>query len=170
MKVVRLLASCSVFVLIAGLLSVPARAQEPVEPETGPVYSVATYDPARNPADDLEETIRHAQESHKRILVEVGGDWCSWCHAIDHFMDENQVVASALRKDFVIMKVNMSEENRNEAFLSGYPDIPAFPYLFVLDSDGTLLHSQRTGDLEEGPSYNQQAFLAFLQNWAPDRP
>ncbi|HET6569391.1 MAG TPA: thioredoxin family protein [Rhodothermales bacterium] len=169
MKSVRLLALSSMLLLVAGLLPRLALAQMASTSDSGPIYSVATYDPARNPAEDLKQTIREAQESHKRILVEVGGDWCSWCHAIEKYVHENKAVAYALREDYILMKVNMSDENRNEAFLSGYPDIPGFPHIFVLDSDGDLLHSQSTGDLEEGPSYNEQAFLAFLQKWAPEQ-
>ena len=65
------------------------------------------------------------------------------------------------------MKVNFSEENRNADFLSPYPTIPGYPHLFVLDSEGTFLHSQGAGELEQGRSYNQEAFLAFLERWSP---
>ena len=65
------------------------------------------------------------------------------------------------------MKVNMSEENRNAEFLAGYPKVPAYPHLFVLDTDGTFLHSQGTGELEEGKGYNEDVFTAFLEKWRP---
>lgn len=151
------------------LFPATALAQEAGSTNSGPVYSVATYDPGRNPADDLKEAIRQAQDGHKRILVEVGGDWCSWCHAIEKYMHEKQSVADALRRGYIIMKVNMSDENRNEAFLADYPKIPGYPHLFVLDSAGKLLHSQDSGDLEQGESYNEQAFLSFLDKWAPEK-
>lgn len=72
-----------------------------------------------------------------------------------------------LQDNFVIMKVNYSSENENEEFLKNYPDVPAYPHFFVLDSDGTLLHSQGTAELEEGRGYNQEAFLRFLNEWRP---
>ena len=65
------------------------------------------------------------------------------------------------------MKVNMSDENDNAEFLSGYPQVPAYPHFFVLDQDGTLLHSQGTGKLEEGQGYDEDLFLAFLKTWSP---
>ena len=65
------------------------------------------------------------------------------------------------------MKVNYSDENRNTEFLASYPTVPAYPHFFVLESDGTFLHSQGTAELEEGRGYNEQVFLAFLDKWKP---
>ena len=72
-----------------------------------------------------------------------------------------------MQQNFLIVKVNYSQENENQAFLANYPKVPAYPHFFVLDSDGTLLHSQGTGELEEGKGYNQQVFMAFLDRWKP---
>lgn len=66
------------------------------------------------------------------------------------------------------MKVNMSDENDNVDFLSEYPKIPGYPHFFVLESDGTFLHSQGTGDLEEGRGYDEEVFSAFLKTWEPE--
>ena len=134
-----------------------------------PVYSVAVYSPERDPAEDLTATIGQAQTQQKRILLEVGGNWCAWCRLLDKFLQNNRKVGTTLRRSFIIMKVNYSEENPNEPFLSSYPEIPAFPHFFVLDRNGKLLHSQGTAELEEGQSYNEAAFLAFLGSWA-ERP
>jgi hypothetical protein len=73
-----------------------------------------------------------------------------------------------LEKQFLIMKVTYDEENRNEAFLKAYPDVPAYPHFFVLASDGAFLHSQGTAELEEGRGYNEEVFLAFLAKWKPE--
>ena len=65
------------------------------------------------------------------------------------------------------MKVNYSDQNKNEEFFSNYPEVPAYPHYFVLESDGTFLHSQGTGDLEKGSSYNEAVFAEFLTKWRP---
>lgn len=131
-----------------------------------PIYSVETYDPKRDPAADLKLSIEQAKPAGKRILVQVGGDWCSWCHLMNKYFHENEKVAAALAKDFIIQKVNYSEENRNKEFLAKYPTIKGYPHLYVLESDGTLLHSQNTADLEEGKGYNERVMLDFLAKWA----
>lgn len=129
------------------------------------LFSVDVYDPGRDAAADLKEAVQIATSTNRRILLEVGGEWCSWCHALDRFLTEQVEVRQALAKKFVMMKVNMSEENRNEAFLGQFPEIPGYPHLFVLDQNGALLHSQGTAELEQDRSYSVEAFLAFIEKW-----
>ena len=124
------------------------------------------YDPKRNPAEDLKQAEAEARRTHKRILLDVGGEWCIWCHALDRFFDEHPDLLALREKHYVMMKVNFSEENRNQDFLSHYPKVPAYPHLFVLDADGKLLHAQGTGVLEKGRSYDPEKMAAFLKAWA----
>ncbi len=133
----------------------------------GIVYSVDKYDPTRNAAADLDQTVRQANQSGKRILLEVGGNWCGWCRALEKFIHATPSVTDALRNNYIIMKVNMSEENRNQEFLGRFPKIKGYPHIFVLDAAGNLLHSQETGVLEEAKSYSEKRFLDFLNQWAP---
>lgn len=79
-------------------------------------------------------------------------------------------MAAAIKQNYLIMKVNYSNDNPNKEFLNTYPKVPAYPHFFVLDSDGTFLHSQGTAELEEGRSYNEGVFLAFLEKWQPGAP
>lgn len=84
---------------------------------------------------------------------------------MNEFVHTNQAVRDSLNENFLIMKVNMSDENDNEEFLSNYPEVPAYPHFFVLESDGTFLHSQGTAELESGQGYDETVFLEFLDKW-----
>ncbi len=130
------------------------------------LWAAPAYDPKRNPAEDLKHAITEAGRTHRRILVEVGGEWCVWCHALDHFFDRNPELTRLRDDKYVMVKVNYSDENRNQEFLSRYPKIGGYPHIFVLDSDGKLLHSQNTGELEKGKSYDLEKMTAFLKKWA----
>ena len=126
------------------------------------------YDPARNPADDLEQAIMIAQRENKRIMLELGGDWCIWCKYMDDFYKSQPDILQARVENYVLVKVNVSEENANEKFLSQFSEAAGYPHIYILESDGTLLHSQNTADLEDGAdSYVPDVFMAFLQKWAP---
>ena len=127
----------------------------------------ASFDPKRDPASDLEMAQVEAQRGGKRVLLDVGGEWCSWCHILDKFVEGDAEIRSFRDANYVWMKVNYSEENENQAFLSKYPEIKGYPHLFVLDADGKLLHSQFTGELEKGKGYDRDKFFAFLKAWAP---
>lgn len=133
----------------------------------------ASFDPARDPQADLETAKVEAQRGNKRIILDVGGEWCSWCHLMDKFIEGDAEVRRLRDANFVWMKVNYSEDNENTAFLSQYPQVKGYPHLFVLDADGTLLQSQFTGELEkpkgESKGYQRARFIAFLEKWAPPR-
>ena len=150
------------------------------------------FDPTRNPADDLKAAIAKATAENKRIILDVGGEWCSWCIRMDVFLMRNPNLEKLQKENYVWLKVNMSEENKNEAFLSKYPEIPGYPHIFVLEKDGTLLHSQGTEELEAKyppivvpakvkdkekykkeeqekrnlASYNLEKYIEFLQKWS----
>ena len=128
---------------------------------------VTKFDPGRDPSKDLQNAVAEAQISNKNIILDAGGDWCIWCHRIDAFIEGHEDINNFMHKNYVVMKVNYSPENKNEAFLSKYPKIPGYPYFFVLDRNGNLLHSQDTGKLEEGKDYNPQKFMEFLKVWVP---
>jgi thioredoxin-related protein len=125
------------------------------------------YDPNRNAAQDIRDAISEAQRSGRRILLEVGGEWCGWCHTLDQFFAERSELMRLRDQNFVTVKINFSHENENQELLSQYPTIPGFPHIFVLSSDGKLLHSQNTSELESGKSYNLERLTTLLTTWAP---
>ena len=125
------------------------------------------YDPKRNADRDISNAVVEAQKTGKRILLEIGGEWCSWCHVLDKYFRDNPKLTAVRNRNYIMVKVNVSPENENKAVLSRYPRVPGYPHFFVLDTDGKLLHSQATYALEEGSTYHLAKFTAFLEKWAP---
>ena len=130
----------------------------------------AGYDPTADPAKALAALAQQTKHDGRRIMLGVGGEWCGWCHTLERYLKENAEIGALWSKSFATLKINMSPENRNEAFLKQYPRIPGYPHLYVLEKDGKLLHSQGTAELESGSSYSADKMRAFLTKWAPPRP
>ncbi len=128
------------------------------------------FDPARSASADLQQAIAKAQAENKRIVLDIGGEWCVWCRTMDNFLLKNQELAQLRDENFVWQKINFSPENENKEFLAAYPEVKGYPHLFVLEKDGKLLYSQDTSELEEGKSYNPQKFTDFLRKWSPENP
>jgi thiol:disulfide interchange protein len=124
------------------------------------------FEPTRDAAADVAHAVSLAAASGRRVLVDVGGEWCTWCHIMDAFFAADAEARALREKSYVWVKVNWSPQNRNEAVLSRWPKVKGYPHLFVLGADGKLLHSQDTGDLESGRGYDRAAFIAFLKRWA----
>ncbi len=125
----------------------------------------AKFDPTRDAAKDVAAAVAQAKAEGKRVLVDVGGEWCSWCHILDRFVEGNDDVKALVDAHYVWVKVNWSPQNKNEALLARWPKIKGYPHLFVLDARGKLLHSQNTGELEAEKSYDKPKFVAFLKKY-----
>ena len=127
------------------------------------------YDPKANSETQLQNAITLAKESGKNILLDVGGEWCIWCHRLDSLFEANNTLAEFVLQNYVPVKIDVSKGHSNEEFLSRFPKIGGYPHLFVLDSNGKFLHSQDTGDLEEGKHHSPDKVMAFLKLWAPKK-
>ena len=75
-------------------------------------------------------------------------------------------------ENFVVLKVNVSEENSNREFLSAFPKVFGYPHIFISETDGSVLYSKDTSELEENGSYSRTRFLEFIERWKPvaDKP
>lgn len=132
--------------------------------KTIPEYS-QHFDPERNPFKDGQEAIINAEATQRRILIELGGNWCAWCKKMERFISENKIVKKKLYENFVVLKVNVSDENDNHEFLSAFPQTLGYPHFFVSESDGSVLYSKDTAELLESGEYSEQRFLEFIQRW-----
>ena len=152
--------------VVAALAQLLFLAGMPQTPGQSKYIPVNSYDPKRDAAQDIQDAIKEAQRAHQRILLEVGGEWCSWCHTLDSFFDAHPELIQLRDRNFVTVKINFSEENENKEVLSRYGPIESYPHILVLDADGKLLLSKETGSLESGKSYNLERLTAFLKQWA----
>ncbi len=148
------------------LLSVLVTASKADVDDTLPAYSLS-YDPARDPFTDGKRALQYAKQSKRRVLIELGGDWCTYCRKLDRFIAATDAVKDVLYRKFVVLKINVSEENDNKEFRDGLPRTFGFPHIFVADSDGNILYSKDTTQLLEQGRYSPDKFIEFLQQWAP---
>lgn len=139
-------------------------------PAARPYIPVTRYDPKRNPSADLAKALAEAKRTGRNVLLVVGGDWCDWCKVMDKFFAGHADVRALRERNFVTLKINMSPQNENQAFLSRYPKIPGYPYLFVLDAHGKLLQPQRANVFQDGDTYNVPRFARFLAAYGPHTP
>ena len=127
---------------------------------------IRLFDNTRNPFDDLQKALDYAKVSQKNILIEVGGDWCSWCHTLEKFITSHRELYEMRSLYFVYFKVFIDEhDDTNAEFLQRMPPVEGVPHYFVYDPRGKFLHSQPTDPLEEGDSYSYDRIFAFFTEW-----
>jgi thiol:disulfide interchange protein len=127
-------------------------------------------DPAQAKAD-IATALKTAVASHKRILLDFGGDWCGDCQVLDrYFHDANNL--PILDANFVLVHVNIGHMDANLEIAEKYgvPLHKGVPALAVLDEHGALLYSQKSGEFEDIRNMQSSEVTKFLLQWKPVKP
>jgi len=146
------------FIAFAVLLMVAAG---PAQSANRQIYP----DPAQAKADLA------AAQTHKRILLDFGGDWCGDCQVLDlYFHDAKNL--PILEANFILVHVNIGHMDANVDIAEKYgiPLHKGVPALAVLSEKGALLYSQKGGEFEDMRNLQSAALTSFLVQWKPAKP
>ena len=127
-------------------------------------------DPAQAKAD-IAAALKTAAATHKRILLDFGGNWCGDCQVLDlYFHDPGN--RPILESNFVLVHVNIGHMDANLDLAARYqvPLNKGVPALAVLSDKGELLYSQRGGEFEAMRRMDSSAVTRFLVQWQPAKP
>lgn len=137
----------------------------PLAAPAAPIYP----DPSRAAAD-IEAALREASATHRRVLVDFGGDWCTDCKVLDAYLKRPENAALAAH-GYVVVHVNVGERGIDRNFevaeRYGIALKKGVPALAVLDGDGRVVYSQRNGEFESMRHMDSKSVNAFLGKWAP---
>jgi len=128
-----------------------------------PIYP----DPSRAAAD-IDQALREAARSDRRVLVDFGGDWCTDCKVLDAYMRRPE--NAPLVAKFVVVHVNVGargiDRNFDIAKRYGIPLAKGVPALAVLEGDGRVVYSQKSGEFESMRHMDPASVHDFLAKWA----
>lgn len=127
------------------------------------------YDPAADAEKDIAASLQKAKAQKKHVLLQIGGNWCTWCYRFNAFVQTDSTLKLLLRDNYIVYHLNYSKEASNLPQLAklDYPQRFGFPVFVVLDAGGKRLHTQDSSLLEKGNGYDENKVKAFLQNWSP---
>jgi thioredoxin-related protein len=128
------------------------------------------YNPQADAASDIANAVKKAKEEHKFVLLQAGGNWCSWCIEFARFCKADPSIDSIIKNNFIWYHLNYSKENKNTKIFAqyGYPQRFGFPVFIVLDENGQRIHTQNSEYLEDGKkSYDKNKVVSFLEQWGP---
>ena len=74
----------SILCLVTVFLPLNAQGQEKAVSLESRYVPVIQYDPKRDAGSDIKNAVIEAQRTGKHVLLEVGGEWCTWCHIWPH--------------------------------------------------------------------------------------
>ena len=128
------------------------------------------YNPKANAEKDIAAAIKKAKAEYKYVLIQAGGNWCSWCIEFARFTKADAQIDSVINASFIVYHLNYSKENENKLmfFKLDYPQRFGYPTFIILDGNGKRIHTQNSEYLEDGKkSYNKNKVQSFLKMWSP---
>lgn len=117
---------------------------------------------------DVAAALQTAGSTHRRVILDFGGNWCPDCHALDHYFHD-ATNAPLLEASFVVVHVNVGRVDQNLDLAERY-EVPlkkGVPALAVLDAEGKLVYSQKAGEFEAMRKMQSGAVTDFLMQWKP---
>jgi thiol:disulfide interchange protein len=119
---------------------------------------------------DLDAALKTAVQSHKRVIVDFGGNWCGDCQVLDIYF-HNPQNRPILESNFVLVHINIGrmDENLDIAERFGIPVTLGVPALAVLSPSGKILYGQRGGEFSHMGKMEPSAVTRFLVQWRPPK-
>lgn len=140
---------------------------------TGRAHSAARdiYPDSAQAKADIAAALKTAAETHRRILLDFGGNWCGDCIVLDMYM-HNEQNRPILDANYVLVHINVGHMDENVDIAKHY-DVPlekGVPAMAVLTEKGKLLYSQENGQFEKMRSMQSADVTQFLVQWKPAKP
>lgn len=150
----------------------------PASAATAPRVSVANlsditvpdrpYDEHADANQAVTKAFARARAEHKRVLIDLGGNWCADCRILAGVMKLPEV-QRFLDTHYVVIAVDVGRFNRNlqvPARFGVTQRLEGVPSVLIADPDGKLLDAGHIAALADARSMTPQAIADWLAQWA----
>lgn len=146
---------------VAALIAMILAAQSTLAAEVRDIYP-----PAANASEDIAVAFKLAMTTHKRLILDFGGNWCPDCRVLDSFFNDDNN-KPLLEESYLLVHVNVEHmtENLDLADKFQVPLKKGVPALAVIDENGNLVYSQKAGQFQAMRSMQTASVTEFLVRW-----
>jgi thiol-disulfide isomerase/thioredoxin len=109
-----------------------------------------------------------ARAEHKRVLIDLGGNWCADCRILAGIMALPEV-QRFLNSHYVVVVVDVGRFNRNLQIPARFgitERLEGVPSVLIATPDGTLVDRGHIAALDDARSMTPQAIADWLAQWA----
>lgn len=115
---------------------------------------------------DVKAALAEARRTHKRVLIDFGGDWCPDCQVLNYYFAQSPN-AGLLSKNFVRVNVNIGHEDANINLAKAYGvPLTGVPALAVVDPSGKVVYAQNK-EFSDMRHLDAAQLTEFLNKWKP---
>jgi|SRR5579871_2973420 len=126
------------------------------------------YDENADANAAVAEAFAKARAEHKRVLIDLGGNWCPDCRILAGVMKLPEV-QRFVDAHYVEVSVDVGRFNRNLQIPARFGitrRLEGVPSVLIADPDGTLVDAGHIAALADARSMTPQAIADWLAQWA----
>jgi len=132
-----------------------------------PVVVTAPYDEKANADAAVAAAFVRAQASHKRVLIDLGGNWCGDCIVLANIMHRPDM-KPWLARHFEIVAVDVGRFDRNLQVPARFgitQRLEGVPALLIATPDGKLVNAGHVAALADAQHMTPQGIADWLAQW-----
>jgi thiol:disulfide interchange protein len=162
------------FALVMALASLSAAEAAPHAP-TLTVTSMSDltvperpYDEAANADAAVDAAFTKARETHRRVMLDLGGNWCGDCRVLAGIMEQPEM-KRFIEAHYVLVSVDVGRFNKNLQVPArfGFKErLVGVPTVLVANADGSLVNKNDVFALADARHMTPQAVADWLAQWA----
>lgn len=132
-----------------------------------PVVERAPYDSAADAKAMVRAAFARARKNHKRVLIDLGGNWCPDCVVLANLMALPEM-KPFLDAHFEIVKVDVGRFDKNLEIPARFgitTRLKGVPAVIIATPRGTLVNGADLYTLSDARSLSPQAIADWLAQW-----
>ena len=118
---------------------------------------------------DVDAAFARARKDHKRVLIDLGANWCGDCRILAGVMELPELRAF-LDKHFEIVSVDVGRFDTNLQIPARFgftTRLEGVPAIIVATPDGRIVNPGRVSAIEDARHMTPQALADWLAQWTP---
>ncbi|HEX4080464.1 MAG TPA: thioredoxin family protein [Rhizomicrobium sp.] len=126
------------------------------------------FDESANADVALAAALARAKAVHKRVLIDLDGNWCADCRILAGIM-ELPDMRRFLVAHYVVVMVDVGRFNKNLQVPARFgitERLEGVPAVLIAAPDGTLVNKDHIFTLDDARSMTPQAIADWLSQWA----
>lgn len=164
----RQLALAILFLATPALAAVPAPKPSIATLQQLPVVLMQPYDEHANADAAVAAAFDRAKKSHKRVLIDLGGNWCVDCVVLANFLKLPEM-QRFMAAHYEIVAVDVGRFDRNQQIPARFGitgRLKGVPALLIATPDGKLVNGDDVFATTDASTMTPQALAAYLAKYA----
>ena len=132
-----------------------------------PVVETHPYDEHADANAAVAAAFAKARVSHKRVLIDLGGNWCGDCLVLANLMQLPEL-KRFLKAHYEIVSVDVGRFTRNLQIPARYgitTRLEGVPAFLVVTTEGKLVNTGRVSAIQDARHMTPQALADWLAQW-----